>query len=230
MREPTSYDYKVVDAWLAHTQAWWAWERLREMTAKDPLRAWRMVQVMVAYAPARILLANIAAGPVEDLMHRLVIPMGREAEVNPRFRICLGMARELPPDLEKLADRQTIIEHVPPIKVDAAPEEIELMVGWFHHSDTFWAYSLFAELTKRRPEDALFILRLLLASDVSPPLRQSVFRDGFVAFARVNFAKYQNALEILIREHEDLRQWCLNLKRSPIDDDQNWADFVRRLT
>src|SRR4051812_7326544 len=62
MRRPTNFDYQVVLDWQANKNVWWAFERMFEMLEHDSPAAWRMVQVMVAYAPSRDLLSLVAAG------------------------------------------------------------------------------------------------------------------------------------------------------------------------
>jgi len=215
---------------MENAGAWWAWERLHEMIEHDRQLAWRMVQVMVAYAPDQGLLASVAAGPVEDLFGLKQL-MRQEAEINPRFRICLGMTNGLPEELEPFADRETRLEAVPTMNTsEATPEEIALMVAWFHHSDTSWAPMLLDELNRGRPDDALFVLRLLLASgDEYPHLREKVFLEVFNTFVQLNFAMYRDELKALARQHDDLRRWCLDMKRGPADDSESWATFLHDL-
>jgi hypothetical protein len=170
-----------------------------------------MVQVMVAYAPCLDVLALIAAGPVEDLfgLSKLMLD---EAEKNPRFRICLGMTHGLPPELEP------------------TPEEISLMTAYFHYFDTMWASSYFEELNTKQPEEALFILRLLLGSREYPYLREEeVFGDAFARFVGKNIARFRTELRALVQEHEDLRQWCVNRKSPPlfVEDIEGWTAFMR---
>src|SRR5688572_18351005 len=113
MRRPTNHDYGVAHAWMEHAAAWWAWERVH-VELDGPAR-WRMVQVMVAYAPDYGVLGYVAAGPVEDLMGGQFVKLMRlEAENNPRFRICLGMTHGLPEELEPFADRRPEQEVLPP--------------------------------------------------------------------------------------------------------------------
>src|SRR5215468_3869402 len=109
MRRPTNFDYRIVHAWMENAGTSWAWERLHGMIASD---LWRLVQLMVAYAPDEGLLGSVAAGPVEDLMvgESMKPLMRREAEMNPRFRICLGMTNGMPKELEAFEDRETRLE------------------------------------------------------------------------------------------------------------------------
>jgi len=187
-----------------------------------------MVQVMVAYAPCLDVLALIAAGPVEDLFG-LTKLMLDEAEKNPRFRICLGMTNGLPPELEPFADRENRIPTLPPARpMDATAEEITLMTAYFHYFDTMWASKYLEELNGKQPDEALFILRLLLGSREYPHVREEVFRDAFARFVGKNLARYLTELSTLVQEHEDLRQWCVNRKSSPVHvkDIEGWTAFV----
>src|SRR3989442_8297556 len=184
MQRPTNHDFRIVHAWMEYAGAWWAWEQLDEMIQHDRPRAWRMVQVMVVYAPDQGLLGSVAAGPVENLFG-LKSLMLQEAAKNPRFRICLGMTNGLPEELEPFAERETRLNEVQTTgAIKATPEEIGLMVAWFHHSDTSWASMLLDELNRERPDDAMFVLRLLLASadKYYPHLRETVFLHAFDTF------------------------------------------------
>ena len=130
MRRPTNFDYKVVLDWQANRSVSWAWEHMFEMLGHDRNAAWRMVQVMVAYAPSYDVLALVAAGPVEDLFGMKEL-MRDEAEKNARFRICLGFTHGLPPELEPFADRENDMPTLPSASpIDASPEEISLMTAY----------------------------------------------------------------------------------------------------
>ena len=231
MRRPTNFEFTLVHYWLEHAALWWVWNRLYELVRNDATRAWKVVQVMVAYTPTETILAHVAAGPVEDLMmHASLLPeMLREAETNARFRICLGMAYGLPEELKPFIDRETKIESVPTNAVEGTAEEISLMVNWFQNAATSWAPRLFEEMSKNEPEDALFILRMLLASDKHPHLRETVFDEAFGTFVQKNLATYREHLTALVREHQDLRRWCVGLDRAPTDDEEDWTVFVREL-
>jgi hypothetical protein len=224
---PTSFDSSAVRDWQVNHDAFWAWEKIWDMPAPE---RWRMVQVMVAYAPDRDVLATVAAGPVEDSFG-LTELMRDEAEKNARFRICLGMAYGLPSELQPFVDHRKESEPLPPGNpVDATPEEINVMTAYFHHSDTMWAPAYFEDLNQRQPEEALFFLRLLLASREYPQVRTDVFSDAFARFVRHNFASHRTELRELLLEHEDLRHWCMNKKYPPIKAVEGWDAFVQDLT
>src|SRR5262245_25065265 len=205
MRRPTNFDYKVVLDWQENKSVWWASERIFDMLQHDRTAAWRMVQVMVAYAPSPAVLALVAAGPIEDLFGLKQL-MRDEAEKNARFRICLGSTNGLPPELEPFADREKGTARLPPARPTVAtPEEISLMTSYFHYFDTMWASRYLEELNGKQPDDALFILRLLLASREFPHVREEVFQDAFSRFVGKHLARYRIELSALVQEHEDLR-------------------------
>jgi len=231
MQRPTNFDYKVVLDWQANKSLWWACERIFEILEHDRPAAWRMVQVMAAYAPSQDLLAVVAAGPIEDLFNLKEL-MRDEAEKNARFRICLGSTNGLPPELEPFADREKGITPLPPARpIDATPEEISLMTAYFHYSDTMWASAYLEELNRKQPDEALFILRLLLASREYPYVREEVFCDAFSRFVGKHLARFRTELIALVQEHEDLHQWCVNRTSPPlfVEDIEAWTAFVHDL-
>lgn len=116
MRKPTNFDYRTALDWLRHQRGFWAWERMHDLVCDDPHSAWRMVQVMVSYAPDIGTLGHVAAGPVEDLMGGEFLPLiQREAETNPRFRVALAMTNGLARELEPFAERKADFEELPPV-------------------------------------------------------------------------------------------------------------------
>jgi len=228
MRRPTNFDYKVVLTWQANNSVWWASERMFELLQNDRPAAWRMVQVMVAYAPSPDILALVAAGPIEDLFDLKQL-MRDEAEINARFRICLGSTNGLPPELEPFADRKKGNARLPLARpLVATPEEVSLMTAYFHYFDTMWASDYLEELNGKHPDDALFILRLLLASREYPHVREEIFHDAFSQFIGKHLARYRTELSALVQEHEDLRQWCVKRKSPPlfVNDIEGWTAFI----
>jgi len=219
----------MAHAWMDHAAAWWAWERVYDLVQNDKPAAWHMIQVMVAYAPDYGSLGSVAAGPVEDLMGGKYLKLMREeAQSNPRFRICLGMTNGLPEELEPFAEKRNKLEVLPPSQsIEATPDEIKLMVAYFHHSDTGWASLLFSELNHNKPDEALFMIRLLLdqAEKYSPQLTEEVF-SAVDSFIHVNFGAYQQELKALAMERESLRQWFLRKTWPPINDSEGWAAFL----
>jgi hypothetical protein len=77
----------------ADGHGWWAWERVSEIVRDDPERAWSMILRLVELSPDDLILANVAAGPLEDLLreHPYVIDrVELRAGVDARFRRCLS--------------------------------------------------------------------------------------------------------------------------------------------
>jgi hypothetical protein len=191
-----------------------------------------MIQVMVAYAPDDALLGYVAAGPVEDLMGGKFLQLMREeAQANPRFRIALGMTNRLHNELEPFADRDREGKRLPPVQPLAlTPDEIELMTAYFHLGDTSWASSLFSELNRGNPAEALFMLQLLLDHvERTPHLREEVFVHAVNPFIHVNFATYKSELKALAVSNKALREWFLESKRPWTSDLKGWVAFVREL-
>lgn len=224
----------IASAWLEHHAATWAWDTLNELIDSDPVAAWQMIQLLVAYAPDYGTLAAVAAGPVEDLLSRdnAFEAMRREAEVNPRFRVCLQGAYGLPDDLQKHADKAVGTESLPPRTSPPAgsAEQIALMVSWFHHSDTHWAITVLEERIKREPENAWRVLRVLLRlADDLRERQHDVFLFGFDAFLRRHLATHITSIIDLARRHEDLRAWFLAAKRPPVDNLDLWKEFIDKL-
>ena len=227
MRRPTNFDYSVVLDWQAHKSVNWASDCMYEMLEHDRTGAWRMVQVMVAYAPSLDVLGLVAAGPIEDLFGLKQL-MRDEAEKNARFRLCLGSTNGLPPELEPFAEREKGLTTLPPARpIDATPDEISLMTAYFHYFDTMWASAYLEELNRKQPDEALFILRLLLASREYPHVREEVFHDAFSGFVGKNLVRYRTELSDLVQEHEDLRQWCVERKPPLVKDGEEWTAFLR---
>jgi hypothetical protein len=232
MRKPTNFDHSKVFDWLYNSRAFWAWERLYKFVSEDPHRAWRMVQVMIAYAPDKDILGVVAAGPVEDLMGGEFLPLMRqEAEANPRFRIALGMTYGLAKELEPFAERTADFEKLPPIQPLAlTPEEIELMTAYFHQSDTIWAHSLFDELNRYNPPEALAMIQMLLdKAEKNPDLLEDVFVHAVNSFVNANFRAYRSELTTMAMQHEPLRQYFMDTNYPWTNDSEGWASMIRDL-
>jgi hypothetical protein len=183
-----------------------------ELVRTDARAAWHLVQVMVAYAPDYGALISVAAGPVEDLRNPAIIPlMVAEAQVNARFRVCLGAANAMPEELERLALKHGEHQPLPPANaVDATADEIRVMTAWFHNHDTFWIAHMLKEWNKASPNDALQVLRVLLKlCDESPQVREAVLSEAVEGFLRHNPTEYREQVEWLARDHEALREYLV---------------------
>jgi hypothetical protein len=233
MRKPTNFDYSKVLDWVYHHRSFWAWERMDELLREDAHRAWRMVQVMIAYAPDSGTLGYVAAGPVENLMGGEFIPLMREeAENSPRFRIALGMTNGLAKELEPFAERTADFEELPPVQpISVTAEEIALMVAYFHNGDTCWAASLFSQLKHHNAAEAFFMLQMLLdKAEKNPELLNDVFVHAVDPFIAINFSGYKSDLTAIAMRNEALRQYFIDTKYPRTNDSEGWADMIRDLS
>jgi hypothetical protein len=97
-------DTKLRDAWIAVHQAangtpehevlFWAWERVNDLCSKEPEEAFAFILVALAHDRSDRIVANLAAGPLEDLLarqpHRVIERVEAEARSNPQFAHLLG--------------------------------------------------------------------------------------------------------------------------------------------
>jgi hypothetical protein len=83
-----------------------AWESVDELVRRDPESAWSLVLELIAAAADDRMLANVAAGPLEDLLSgdpdRFIERVEIEARRDPRFRRCLTGAWRIP---QRIKDR-----------------------------------------------------------------------------------------------------------------------------
>ena len=72
----------------------WAWEALDEICRRDPERCLAIIAEIVGRSASDIVLANVAAGPLEDLLVRhgqqIVDRVVARARTDPRWRKLLG--------------------------------------------------------------------------------------------------------------------------------------------
>jgi len=52
----------------ARDELWWAWEQLDELCWTEPERAWDVIQEIIAQDQSDQILADVGAGPIEDLL------------------------------------------------------------------------------------------------------------------------------------------------------------------
>ena len=231
MDKPTTREMLLATSWLDHHGSTWAWDELNDLIQADPLAAWRIVQVMVAFVPDYGTLAAVAAGPVEDLLsdNEDFEPMRREVEINLRFRICLRAAYGLPDDLQRYADEALPDEPLPP-SVDApipSADQVAVMVAWFHHSDTSWATTFLDEQIRDDPGGAWRIVRLLLRlSDDVPERREDVLLFAVEPFVRQHLDTYRTQLIDLARRRHELRSWLIATERPLVENDDVWKALV----
>jgi hypothetical protein len=68
---------RIAEAWIELTRLpensaqrdgkFWSWERLHELIHQEPETAWRVIQI-IRREGSDLVLANLAAGPLEDLL------------------------------------------------------------------------------------------------------------------------------------------------------------------
>lgn len=110
----------LVNDWLAYHAAgsvaedprFDAWEKVDDLVRRDPDAGWALTLELVAAAPDDRLLANIAAGPLEDLLtrnpHGFIERVEIEARRDPKFRRCLTGVWGLPTSIQERVSKVTV--------------------------------------------------------------------------------------------------------------------------
>jgi hypothetical protein len=89
----------------AGDELFWAWEQLNEMCSAEPDSAWHVIQEIIARDQSDQILANIGAGPFEDLLvyhgARFMDQVESCARSSPAFKRMLGVVwqNEIPDDV-----------------------------------------------------------------------------------------------------------------------------------
>jgi len=109
----------MVDDWLAHSAAegkaknslFAAWEKVDDLIGRDPEAGWALTLELVAAASTDQLLANVAAGPLEDLLRvnpeLFIERVELAARRDPKFRRCLTGVWGLPPSIRERVSKYT---------------------------------------------------------------------------------------------------------------------------
>jgi hypothetical protein len=237
MTSPSTEQMMLASEWLDHFGSTWAWDDVNELVQEKPDAAWELILLMSAYAPDYGILSAIAAGPLEDFVHEhgdaYAAQLSQEAARNGRFRACLRATYlDLPPDITQLVRSDTSGVSLPPSSstVQPTPEQLRLMIAWFHHHDTHSASAKVNSLLKRDPDGSVELLRvLLILSDEKVDLRDDVFLFVIEPFISRHFNTHRGVLVDLVRAHGPLRDWVMAQKRSPIEDESTWGEFVREV-
>jgi hypothetical protein len=100
--------HPLVDDWIAYHAAgsrgsdprFSAWAEVDDLVRRDPEAGWALILELIAAAPDDRILANVAAGPLEDLLSRVAERFIDRVEVEARrdlkFRRCLTGLLGLP--------------------------------------------------------------------------------------------------------------------------------------
>jgi hypothetical protein len=88
-------DEEIADTYLRHYELkqdadFWAFDEMMEITRHDPVRAWRLMRLMVAKAPSLRALGYIGAGPIEDLLPQFIETVAADARDNERLQLALS--------------------------------------------------------------------------------------------------------------------------------------------
>ena len=92
------------DMWIAFTnlkqsspeydQLFWIWEHVNHLCSKQPVEAFDFILAVLKLDPSDQVLANLAAGPMEELLgnhpHEMIERVETEVRRNPRLRHLLG--------------------------------------------------------------------------------------------------------------------------------------------
>ena len=90
----------IVASWIALTISRgndpahsWAFDAMCDLVSDEPETSWPIILNLVAESPSDLVLANVAAGPLEQLVARhgpkFIARIVKEAERDPRFKKCL---------------------------------------------------------------------------------------------------------------------------------------------
>ncbi len=92
---------QVVKAYLKHalavnedTEFFWAWEHVTDLVLTKPELAWPIITSLIHESPNDQILANIGAGPLEDLLVShgadFIERIESEVQCDEKFRRCLA--------------------------------------------------------------------------------------------------------------------------------------------
>ena len=102
----------LVDDWIGYCAAgsdvsdprFAAWEKVDDLVRRDPESGWSLILELITAAADDKILANVAAGPLEDLLSRdadrFLEKVELEARRDPKFRRCLTGLWGLPQQLK----------------------------------------------------------------------------------------------------------------------------------
>ena len=109
----------LVDDWLGYHAAgceptdpqFAAWQGIDDLVRRDPEAGWALILELTVGAADDRLLANVAAGPLEDLLvgdsDRFIESVELEARRDPKFRRCLTGVRGLATSIQERVAKYT---------------------------------------------------------------------------------------------------------------------------
>jgi hypothetical protein len=108
---------KIADAWITlhylpeeseeSGKNFWAYERLSDLCRDDPEAAWNVIDEIFQRDSSDLILSNLGAGPLEDLLTahgaRFIDRVEKRAAKDEKFRKLLGVVwrNEIPDDVWK---------------------------------------------------------------------------------------------------------------------------------
>ena len=111
-------DRKIIDDWIQfHAERressdplFSAWDQVSDLVYRDPEAAWLLVLELVAAAPNDFVLANVSAGPLENLICRspgfdISDRIELQAKRDPKFCRCLTGVWGIPSALEERLEK-----------------------------------------------------------------------------------------------------------------------------
>ncbi|MFD1122149.1 DUF6869 domain-containing protein [Methylophilus flavus] len=95
---------KLINAWISYhkngtstsqtNDQFWAWEMLDKFVSEQPELAWEVILGILAEDQSAVVMTNVAAGPLENLMARhgrsFVDRIDQQARKNSEFRFLLN--------------------------------------------------------------------------------------------------------------------------------------------
>jgi hypothetical protein len=235
MQPLTANELILLLDWIANAESHDAWEDLDEMVRNDPEQAWHWIRDMVDVAPSR-LLGMIAAGPLEDLLHRhgksFIGRVKKAAAADSQFQHCLSGVWLFEP--RRLAD-QIRRAATSPSKMarrrrgTISKKRAWIIARWFHHSDTMWAPNRLNELILTDVEAAwrmiLFLIRI--ANEEKPHVLDDIDALVFSKLVDVRGPELYERIIAEAKQNPTIKRW-IEARRRWKYLDENWKGLLER--
>ena len=96
----TKDNQNLVQEWIEYSanpkgneNLFWAWESVDDAVHDSPEEAWALILALIEEAPNNAILADVAAGPLENLVvyhsAKFIERIDEMARKSPKFRLCL---------------------------------------------------------------------------------------------------------------------------------------------